>query len=338
MNWNCRLQLSRRTLVRATGALALGAALPALTHHALAADEYPNKPVHIIVGLAPGGMNDIVARLLSDQLAEKLGQPVVVENKVGAGGTLGAAYVTRAPADGYTIFLGAISNMAIAVAQFKNLPYDPVKEFAPITQLAYSTNILVASPSAGQYQHVSDVIAAAKKAPGKVMFATAGLGTSPHMAGELFNLMAGTRLGNVPYKGDGPALVDVAGGQVPLAFPALPAAITLIKANKLKPIAVTSRQRAPMLPDVPTIAESGVPGYDMSPWVGMWAPVATPKDIVTRLNKELAAILKTPAVKEKFAELALVPVGDTPAEFAAFHKAEVEKWSKVYKAAGLNAE
>jgi tripartite-type tricarboxylate transporter receptor subunit TctC len=329
-------QFTRRAAARTIAAAALAACLP--LQAALAQTDWPKQPIHLIVGLAPGGMNDIVARLLSDRIAARLGQPVIVENKVGAGGTLGAAYVAKAPADGYTIFLGAISNMAIAVAQFKNLPYDPVKDFEPITQLAYSSNILVAYPGATQYTSVKDVIAAGKKDGGKLMYATAGLGTSPHMAGELFNMMAGVKLGNVPYKGDGPALLDVAGGQVPLSFPALPAALTLIKAGKLKPIAVTSRKRAPALPDVPTIAESGVPGYDMSPWVGLWAPAATPKAIVARLNRELVAVLKEPDVREKMSDLALVPVGDTPAQFAAFHKAEVKKWTDVYKAAGLQAE
>lgn len=329
-------QYTRRSAAKTLGAATLMACVT--LQPALADNKYPNKPVRIIVGLAPGGMNDIVARLISDKLGERLGQPVVVENKVGAGGTLGAAYVAKAPADGYTIFLGAISNMAIAASQFNNLPYNPVKDFQPITQLAYSSNILVANPSASHYSSVKDVIDAGKKDGSKVLYATAGLGTSPHMAGELFNLMAGVKLGNVPYKGDGPALVDVAGGQVPLAFPALPAAITLIKAGKLKPIAVTSRTRAPMLPDVPTIAESGVPGYDMSPWVGLWAPAATPKDIIAKVNREVAAVLKMPSVREKMADLALVPVGDSPTDFGTFHKAEIDKWAKVYKAAGLQAE
>lgn len=329
-------KFTRRSAAQALGAAALLACLP--LQSALADDSYPNKPVRLIVGLAPGGMNDIVARLISDKLGERLGQPVVVENKVGAGGTLGAAFVAKGPADGYTIFLGAISNMAIAASQFKNLSYDPVKDFQPITQLAYSSNILVVSPAASQYGSVKDVVVAGRKDGSRLLYATAGLGTSPHMAGELFNLMAGAKLGNVPYKGDGPALVDVAGGQVPLAFPALPAAITLIRAGKLKPIAVTSRDRAPMLPNVPTIAESGVPGYDMSPWVGLFAPAATPKEIVAKLNREVAAVLKTPSVRDKMADLALVPVGDSPVEFAAFHKAEVEKWGKVYKATGLQAE
>lgn len=329
-------KFTRRWAVQPLCAATLVACLP--LQSALADDSYPNKPVRLVVGLAPGGMNDIVARLISDKLGERLGQQVVVENKVGAGGTLGAAFVAKGPADGYTIFLGAISNMAIAASQFKNLSYDPVKDFQPITQLAYSSNILVASPAAPQYGSVKDVIVAGKKDGVRPLYATAGLGTSPHMAGELFNLMAGVKLGNVPYKGDGPALIDVAGGQVPLAFPALPAAITLIKAGKLKPIAVTSRERAPMLPDVPTIAEAGVPGYDMSPWVGLFAPAATPKEIVAKLNREVAAVLKTPAVRDKMADLALVPVGDSAAEFAAFHKAEVEKWARVYKAAGLQAE
>jgi tripartite-type tricarboxylate transporter receptor subunit TctC len=329
-------QLTRRSAAKIVGAMVLTACLP--LQSARADDSYPNKPVRIIVGLAPGGMNDIVARLISDKLGERLGQPVLVENKVGAGGTLGAAYVAKGSADGYTIFLGAISNMAIAASQFKSLPYDPIKDFQPITQLAYSSNILVASPTAPQYASVKDVISAGKKDGSKLLYATAGLGTSPHMAGELFNLMAGVKLGNVPYKGDGPALVDVAGGQVLLAFPALPAAMTLIKAGKLKPIAVTSRTRAPLLPDVPTIAESGVPGYDMSPWVGLWAPAGTPKEIVTKLNHEMTAVLKMQSVRDKMADLALVPVGDTPSEFAAFHKSEVEKWAKVYRAAGLQAE
>jgi tripartite-type tricarboxylate transporter receptor subunit TctC len=328
-------RFTRRSAAHKLGAAALMAWLPV---SAAASEAYPSRPVRIIVGLAPGGMNDIVARLVSDKLGERLGQPVVVENRVGAGGTVGAAYVAKGPTDGHTIFLGAISNMAIAASQFKSLPYDPLKDFQPITQLAYSSNILVASPAAAQYASVKDVIGAGRKEGSRVLYATAGLGTSPHMAGELFNLLAGVKLGNVPYKGDGPALVDVAGGQVPLAFPALPAAITLIKAGKLKPIAVTSRTRAPMLPDVPTIAESGVAGYDMSPWVGLWAPAGTPRDIVTRLNREVVAVLNMPAVRDKMAELALVPVGDSPAEFAAFHKAEVEKWAKVYRAAGLQAE
>ena len=329
-----KAKLTRRVAAQSMAAAALAAVLPMAT----ASDAYPNKPVHLVVGLAPGGMNDIVARLISEPLGERLGRSVVVENRVGAGGTLGAAYVSKAPGDGYTIFLGAISNMAIAVAQFKNLPYDPVKDFAHITQLAYSSNILVANPGAANYGSVKDVIAAGKVDGPKILYATAGLGTSPHLAGELFNLMAGTRLGHVPYKGDGPALVDVAGGQVQLAFPALPAAITLIRAGKLRPIAVTTRDRAPMLPDVPTIAEAGVAGYDMGPWVGLFAPASTPRDIVEKLNREMRAVLQMPAVRAKMAELALVPVGDTPAEFSAFHKSEVEKWSKVYKAAGLTAE
>lgn len=301
------------------------------------ADAYPSKPVRIILGLAPGGMNDIVARLLSDQLGEKLGQPVVVENRVGAGGTVGGGYAAKSPPDGYTLFIGAISNMAIAPSQYKAMPYNPLTDFVPITQLASSANILVASPKSS-YRTVADVIAMGKKDANAAMYATAGLGTSPHMAGELFNMMAGIKLPNVPYKGDGPALTDVAGGQVQLAFPALPAAITFVKSNMLRPIAVTSKTRSPMLPDVPTIAEAGVAGYDMSPWVGIFAPAGTPKEIVDRLNRELVAILKTGKVRQRFAELALEPVGDTPEEFGRFLKNEVDKWSKVAKAAGITPE
>jgi tripartite-type tricarboxylate transporter receptor subunit TctC len=327
--------LSRPLLIRLFTPVCLALALLGSGH--ARADVYPSKTVRIILGLAPGGMNDIVARLLSDQLAEKLGQSVVIENRVGAGGTVGGGIAAKAPPDGYTLFIGAISNMAIAPSQYKSIPYNPVTDFAPITQLASSSNILVAYPKAS-YRTVADVIAAAKKNASGTMYATAGLGTSPHMAGELFNLMTGIKLPNVPYKGDGPALTDVAGGQVQLAFPALPAAIALVRSNMLRPIAVTSKTRSAMLPDVPTIAESGVPGYDMSPWVGIFAPAGTPKAIVDRLNRELVGILRTTVVRQRFAELALEPVGDTPEEFARFLKAEVEKWSGVAKAAGITPE
>ncbi len=314
-----------------------GIALLAPGASALAASAYPSKPVTIVLGLAPGGMNDIVARSLSEELAGKLGQPVVVENRVGAGGTIGGGYAARSHPDGYTLFLGAISNMAIAPNQYKSMPYDPLKDFVPIIQLASSANILVAYPGS-PYKTVKDVIAAAKKDPELAMYATAGMGTSPHMAGELFNIMAGVKLPSVPYKGDGPALTDVAGGQVLLAFPALPAAMTYIKAGRLRPIAVTSKTRSSMLPDVPTIAESGVAGYDMSPWVGLFAPAGTPKEIVSRLNRDLAAILKTDKIKKRFAGLALEPVGDTPAEFGSFLGEEIVKWRKVAQAAGIKPQ
>lgn len=302
-----------------------------------AAESYPTRPVKIILGLAPGGMNDIVARLLSDGLAKELGQPVVVENRVGAGGTIGGGYAANAAPDGYTLFLGAISNMAIAPSQYKNMPYDPIKDFAPITKLASSANILVAHP-ASEFKTVQEVIDAARKDPQSAMYATAGMGTSPHMAGELFNIMAKVKLPSVPYKGDGPALTDVAGGQVKLAFPALPAAMNMIRAGQLRPIAVTSKQRSSKLPDVPTISESGVAGYDMSPWVGMFAPAQTPKPIIQRLNQAFATVLKSERVGQRFSELALEPVGDSPEEFGTFLAEEIEKWSKVAKAAGIQPQ
>jgi len=227
--------------------------------------------------------------------------------------------------------------MAIAPSQYRSMPYNPLTDFAPITQLAASTNILVANPKSG-YRTVADVVAAGKTEARQAMYATAGLGTSPHMAGELFNMLAGIKLPNVPYKGDGPALTDVAGGQVQLAFPALPAAVPMIKSNMLRPIAVTSKSRSPMLPDVPTIAESGVAGYDMSPWVGIFAPAGTPKAIIDRLHRELVVILKTATVRQRFAELALEPVGDTPEEFGRFLKSEVDKWGKVAREAGITPE
>jgi tripartite-type tricarboxylate transporter receptor subunit TctC len=301
------------------------------------ADTYPDKPVHIVLGLAPGGMNDIVARLLADQLGRKIGQSVVVENRAGAGGTVAAGYVAKSTPDGYTLFVGAISNMAIAPNQYKALPYNPITDFAPITQLASSSNILVANPKSS-YRTVEDVIAAGRKDASRAMYATAGLGTSPHMAGELFNLMAGIKLPNVPYKGDGPALTDVASGQVPLAFPALPAAITFVKSNLIRAIAVTSKARSPLLPNVPTIAESGVAGYDMSPWVGIFAPAKTPRKIIDLLNRELIAILNTAEIRQRFADLALEPAGDTPEEFERFLKSEIDKWGKVAQAAGITPQ
>jgi tripartite-type tricarboxylate transporter receptor subunit TctC len=301
------------------------------------ADVYPTKPVHIILGSPPGGVQDMIARLLSEQLESRLHQSVIIDNRPGAGGTLGGGIAAKSAPDGYTFFIGAISNMAIAPSQYKSMPYKPETDFIPVTQLASSSNILVAYPKSN-YRTVADVIAAGKKGIGVPMYATAGLGTSPHMAGALFNSMAGTKLPNVPYRGDSPALADVIGGRVSLAFPALPSAVTFIQSKMLRAIAVTGKSRSPMFPDVPTIAESGIPGYEMNLWVGLFAPAGTPNEIVDRMNREVVAILTTKAIEQKFAALGMEPIGDSPDEFKRFLKSEVDKWTRVAKSAGIKPE
>jgi tripartite-type tricarboxylate transporter receptor subunit TctC len=296
---------------------------------------YPTKPIRLILGLPPGGMNDIVARIVSEQLTTSLGQPVIVDNRVGASGTIGASIAAKSPPDGYTIFMGSVSNIGIAPSQFKDLPYDPVKDFEPITRAASAVCVLVVNPNF-PVKSTRDLIAMAKQKPGALTYASAGQGSSTHLTAELFNSQAGIQLVNVPYKGDGPGVADVMAGHVPVMFPTLPAALQFIKAGKLRPIAVSSIARSTLLPDVPTVAESGVPDFEVGVWVGFFAPAGTPKEIVSKLNTEIVKILRQPAVRERFAGLGLEAVEDTPAQFATFVKAEIAKWSRVSKAAGVN--
>lgn len=301
------------------------------------ADDYPTKPIRLIVGFPPGGINDIVARVIGERLgqSQSLGQPVIIENRPGAGGTMGADHVAKSKPDGYTLLMGSVSNIAMAPSQYKALPYDSAKDFAPVVLVAAAPNVLVVNP-AFPAQSVKEIIALARQKPGGINYASAGLGTSNHLTVELLQVMSGVQMNHVPYKGDAPGTADVVAGQVPMIFPTLPVALPFIKAGKLRPIAVSSAGRSSLLPNVPTVAESGgLPEFEVSVWVGIFAPAGTPKEIVSRLNTEIVKIVRIPNIRERLAGLGAEPVGDTSEHFSAYIKTELAKWSKVAKAAGI---
>jgi len=320
---------SRRLLVALAGAALFAAVLPSA--HAQA---WPSRGLRIVVPFAPGGSTDIFARLVGERLAVALGQPVVVENRAGAGGNLGAEVVAKAPADGYTLLMATTGVMAINSALYKNLPYDAEKDLKPVSYIASITNVLIV-PADSPFKSVADVVAAAKAAPGKVSFASSGSGSSTHMSAELFRLMTGTDLLHVPYKGSSQALPDVISGRVSMMFENMPGAVGQIKAGKVRVLAVTGLRRTPALPDVRTVAESGVPGYESLSWSGIAVPAATPPEIVARLNREINAILATPEMRQKLAEQGADAVGGTPEAFAEHIARERQKWTRVVREAQI---
>ena len=324
--------ITRRTLIAGLTAAA-AAALP----HAAFAQGYPTKPVTIVVPFAPGGTTDILARIVGQGLSGELGQPFIVDNRAGAGGNIGASLAAKAPADGYTLFMGTVGTHAINQALYKKMPFDPVKDFAPISRVATVPNLLVAHPSQ-PYKTVKELIAYAKANPGKVTYGSPGSGSSPHVSGELFKSMTGTELLHVPYKGSAPAMTDLLGGQISIMFDNLPSAIQHVRSGKLRPIAITTAKRSPELPDIPTIAEAGVPGYEAMSWFGLFAPAATPKPVLDQLNAALVKVLNQPDVKKKIAEQGGDVVAETPAQFAAFIQSESVKWGKVVKASGATVD
>ncbi len=315
-------------------AAATASALAASTLTA-GAGGYPDRPIHLIVGFPPGGINDIVARLVGHKLSEALGQPIVVENRAGAGGTIGADAVARAAPDGYTLLLGSVSNLAMAPSQYKNLPYDPSKSFAPVALVAASPNILVVNP-AFPVHTVKELIALAKAHPGTINYASAGIGTSNHLTVELLKVMAGIDLVHVPYRGDAPGITDVLAGQVPMMFPTLPVALPYIRSGKLRAVAVSSPKRSTLVPDIPTVAESGgLPEFAVSIWVGILAPAKTRKEIVDKLNAEIRRAVSSDDVRERLKAQGAEPAADTPEEFAAYLAAETTKWTQVAKSAHI---
>ena len=323
-------------LSRLLGAGALG--LAALAAAPAIAQNYPARPIRLIVGFPPGGINDIVARVVGQKLGEALGQPVVIDNRAGAGGTIGADFVAKAKPDGYTLLLGSVSNLSMAPSQYKNLPYDPVKDFSPVALLAAAPNVLVVNPKF-PVNSVKDLIALAREKPGQISYASAGNGTSNHLTVELLKVLANIDLVHVPYKGDSLGITDVIAGQVPMMFPTLPVALPNIKAGKLRAIAVSSATRTPLMPGVPTVAESGgLPDFEVSVWVGILAPANTPKDIVDRLSTELTHIVQTPEVRDRLAALGTVPDPRDAAHFATYIRSETAKWSKVATAAKITAQ
>jgi tripartite-type tricarboxylate transporter receptor subunit TctC len=301
------------------------------------AQTWPAKPIKWIVPFAPGGTTDILARTIGEKLAVALGQPVIIENKPGAGGGVGADFTAKAPPDGYTIMGGTISTHAINASLYQSLPYDPVKDFVPITLIARVPNMLVVNPDIPA-KNVAELITLLKANPGKYSFASSGNGTSQHLSGELFKSMAGVDMQHIPYKGSPPALQDVVGGQVAMTFDNITTAWPLAKGGKLRALAVTTAKRSAVAPDVPTLSESGLAGYEVGSWQGVFAPAGTPPAIVRRLNAEIVKIINMPDVKEKLIGLGAEPVGNTSEEFAALVRTEVVKWAEVVKKSGAKVD
>ena len=319
-----------------TAVLLAGFAVVSVSTHAQT-PAWPAKPIKWIVPFAPGGTTDILARTVGEKLSIALGQPVVVENKPGAGGGVGAEFTARSTPDGYTIMGGTISTHAINAALYSKLPYDPVKDFVAITLIARVPNLLVVNPSIPAH-NVAELIALLKANPAKYTFASSGNGTSQHLSGELFKAMAGVDMQHIPYKGSPPALQDVVGGQVSMTFDNITTAWPLAKAGKLRPLAVTTAKRSPIAPDVPTLAEAGLPGFEVGSWQGVFAPAGTPPEVVKRLNNEIVKILNIPEIREKLAGLGAEPVGNSQEEFSALVNAEVVKWADVVKKSGAKVD
>jgi len=303
----------------------------------VSAQAYPTKPIRIVVPFPAGGTTDVLARAAAQKLAETLGQPAVVDNRPGAGGNIGAELVAKSAPDGYTLLMGTVGTHAINPGLYPKLPYDHVKDFAPVILVAGVPNVLVINPAL-PVNSVPELIAYAKANPGKLNFASSGNGTSIHLSAELFKTMAGVQMTHVPYKGSAPALQDLVGGQVQLMFDNLPSSLALIKGGKLKALAVTSGARAAALPDVPTLAESGLPGFEASSWFGLLAPTGTPSSVIAKLNGEIAKWLATPEAKEKLLAQGANAAGGTAEEFAQFIAAETAKWQKVVKESGAKVD
>lgn len=319
--------------MRALGACALAAGMAA-SSAAGAAEAYPSKPIRFVVPAAAGGPTEIVTRLLAERMTQSMGVSVIVEAKPGAGGNIGADAVAKSAPDGYTILMGTIGTNAINQTLYKSMPFQPLKDFTAVTQVVSYPLVVVVNPKLPIYS-VADLIAYARANPGKLNRASGGSGTSMHMSGELFNEMAGVQMQHIPYKGSLPALTDVIGGQADLAFDSLVIAQPLIKAGKLRAIAVTGPKRSPAAPDIPTVAET-VPGYAMTSWIGVFAPAGTPRPIVDRLQQEIARALADPRVRVQLVSQAADPVASKPDDFARFTADETEKWAPVVKASGAS--
>jgi len=331
---------NRRTALAAATLAALGwVAQPALAQGA-----WPSKPVRIVVPFAAGGTTDILARALAPELSKAFGQQFIVDNRGGAGGNVGADIVAKSPGDGYTLLMGTVGTHGINRALYPTLPFDPIKDFAPVTLVAAVPNVMEMNADKARalgIENVADFIKYLKANPGKLNMASSGSGTSIHLAGELFKTMTGTFMTHIPYRGSGPALLDLVGGTADVMFDNLPSSMQQIKGGKLKPLAVTSAQRSPALPDVPTVEEAGGPalkGYEASSWFGLLAPAGTPADIVNRIQQEVARSLGTPAMQEKLLAQGAIPSGNTPAEFAKLIDSEHAKWAKVVKASGAKVD
>jgi tripartite-type tricarboxylate transporter receptor subunit TctC len=313
-----------------------------MTGASLAQSGWPNKPVRIVVPFAPGGTTDILARAVAPELSKAFGQQFIVDNRAGAGGNVGAEIVAKSPGDGYTLLMGTVGTHGINKALYAKLPYDPQKDFVPVTLVAAVPNVMVLNAEKAKalgINNVMDFIKYAKANPGKLNMASSGNGTSIHLAGELFKSMTGTFMTHIPYRGSGPALLDMVAGNMDVMFDNLPSSMAQIKAGKLKALAVTSAQRSAAMPDLPTIEEAaGLKGFEASSWFGLLAPAGTPADIVNRIQQEVAKALNSPAIKDKLIAQGAIPSGNTPAEFARLIDAEHKKWAKVVKESGAKVD
>ncbi|MGJ7545487.1 Bug family tripartite tricarboxylate transporter substrate binding protein [Variovorax sp. LT1R16] len=331
---------NRRTALVA----AVATALAVIAAPAWAQGAWPNKPVRIVVPFAAGGTTDILARAMAPELSKAFGQPFIVDNRGGAGGNVGTDMVAKAPTDGYTLLMGTVGTHGINRALYPKLPFDPIKDFAPITMVAAVPNVMEMNADKAKalnIRNVQDFIKYAKANPGKLNMASSGSGTSIHLAGELFKSMTGSFMTHIPYRGSGPALLDMVGGSADVMFDNLPSSMQQIKAGKLVALAVTSSQRSPALPDVPTVEEAGGPalkGFEASSWFGLLAPAGTPPEIVSRIQQEVAKSLGTPAMKEKLLAQGAIPSGNSPADFAKHIDREHTKWAKVVKDSGAKVD
>ncbi len=301
------------------------------------AETWPTRPIRFIVPFAPGGGGDVVGRIIGQRMSEQLGKPLVIDNRAGGGGTLGCELAAKAAPDGYTLLLGNVGPIAVGPALYPKLAYDPVRDFAPVTMIASFPNLLVANPGL-PFKTVPELVAYAKSRPGTLNFASAGAGTSTHLAGELFKSVAGIDVVHVPYKGGAAAMTDIIAGQVAYYFGTMPSSMPLAKAGKLRALAVTSLTRSPAAPEVPTIAESGYPKFETAAWYGLMFPTGTPREIVARTNAATMSVLALPDIRERLVHEGSEPMGSTPAQFSAYIKAEIAKWSGVVKAANLKAD
>lgn len=317
-------------------ALATAALCAVQPAFAQSASTYPNKPIHIIVTFTSGGAPDILGRLIGDKLSAAWGQTVIVENKPGAGGNIGADYVAKSAPDGYNIVVGTVGTHAINGALYQNMPYEMTRDFTPVTLLASTPNMLVVNNNVPA-KNLKEFIDLGKK-EGKMTFASSGSGTSIHVSGELFKTMTGIDMQHIPYKGRASAIPDLLGGRVTMMFDNMPSSLPLVREGKLRALGVTSAKRSPAAPDIPTIAESGLPGFEAVSWFALFAPANTPRPIVDKLQAEVSKILKMPDVSKKLMDLGLEPSGSTPDELAAYQKTEIAKWSKVVKDSGAKVE
>ncbi len=298
---------------------------------------YPDRPIKLIVPYPPGGTTDLLARTLAPRLSERLGQPILIENRAGAGGVIGSQVVAKSPADGYTLVFGSIASHGILPAIQVPPPYDPIRDFSPVSLVAITPNVLLANVAAPA-KNVAELIALAKSQPGKLNFGSTSLGGSPHMSGELLKSQAKIQMVHVPYKGGAPMLVDLMGGQISYAFDNLPSSIQHIRSGKVKALAVTTAKRWPHAPEIPTMAEAGLTGYESSAWFGLLAPGNTPKAIVDLLQKQVTFILKQPEVEKIYLEQGAMPVGNSPDEFVRFISAEMLKWKTVVSDTGVKLD